>query len=339
MIAMWPMTGLIAYLTLFARASSVLILAVGSTQAAMHRVHSASEVESVIELGDLSPGDTIVWADNELTDQVLNIKGVSGTRSDPITLRAATPGGVILRGESQFSLGAQWWVIQGFRFDGSSGGPNNYNTVQFRSRSGKSAQHVRLTNCALTNLTVRESSSKWLLIYGRFNTVDHCHFSGKNSKGALVTVELGYLGTKETAEHRVEWNYFGDITPQEGSDNEAIRIGSSGDQNKPATCFVGRNYFVRCNGENEVVSNKSSINTYFANTFRQCNGALVLRHGHHARVEGNYFFGDGAEDAGGIRVVDSHHHIVNNHLQELNRHHMELGIFDPRRQPTFWWIE
>ena len=30
------------------------------------------------------------------------------------------------------------------------------------------------------------------------------------------------------------------------------------------------------------------------------------------------FFGDGAENAGGIRVVDSHHKIINNYLQDLN---------------------
>ena len=43
----------------------------------------------------------------------------------------------------------------------------------------------------------------------------------------------------------------------------------------------------------------------------------MLRHGHHARVEGNWFFGDGAKDAGGVRVVDSHHTIVNNYFQDL----------------------
>ena len=75
--------------------------------------------------------------------------------------------------------------------------------------------------------------------------------------------------------------------------------------------------FFRCNGENEIVSNKSSYNRYTANTFRQCDGSLVLRHGHHATVNGNYFLGDGAKDAGGIRINDSHHRIFNNYMQDL----------------------
>ena len=42
-----------------------------------------------------------------------------------------------------------------------------------------------------------------------------------------------------------------------------------------------------------------------------------MRHGHHAKVDRNFFFGDGAKNSGGIRVVDSHHEITNNYLQDL----------------------
>lgn len=208
-------------------------------------------------------------------------------------------------------------MIKGFHFDGRSGEFNSYNSVEFRGRGDVGAQHVRLTNCAMTNLIAEDTSSKWIQLFGRHNRIDHCWFSGKNSRGALITVELGYLNANQTAEHQIAWNYIADFAPQPGTDNEAIRIGSSEDQYKRAKCLVERNLFFRCNGENEVITNKSSFNTYRSNTFRQCNGALVLRHGHHARVEGNFFFGDGAADSGGIRVSDSHHVIVNNYMQDL----------------------
>ena len=136
----------------------------------------------------------------------------------------------------------------------------------------------------MTNLIAKGNSSKWVQLFGRHNVIDHCHFSGKKSKGALITVELGDLESNETAEHRIAWNYFADFAFQEGTDNETIRVGYSGDQNKPATCLIERNLFFRCDGENEIITNKSSFNTYRFNTFRRCNGALVLRHGHHARV-------------------------------------------------------
>lgn len=282
-----------------------------------HNVSSADEVEALMASGNLAAGDSIVWADGIANDVELNFEGVDGTEAGPITLRAATPGGVILRGESQFRLGAGWWVIEGFHFDGGQDEINSYNTVQFRGNSGTPALNCRLTNCAFTNLTTDEQTSKWILVYGRSNSIDHCHFSGKNSKGALITVELGYLEANSSADHVISDNYFSDVAPQDGTDNETIRIGSSQDQNKRAHCVVRRNYFTRCNGEPEIVSSKSSYNVFEKNTFRQCDGSLVLRHGHHATVEGNCFFGDGAQDAGGIRVVDSHHVIVNNYLQDL----------------------
>lgn len=281
------------------------------------KVDSADEVESLIESGKLSAGDTIVWSSGTYKDVELDIEGVNGTKDRPITLRAARPGKVIIRGESQFKVGAQHWVIQGFHFTGRNGETNAFNTFQFRSNSGKPAQHVRMTDCAFTNLRTNEETSKWVLVYGRFNSIDHCHFSGKNKKGALVTVELGRLEDDETAEHQFTRNYFADVAPQKGSDNETIRVGTSHDQNKPARCIVRENYFVGCDGEPEIISNKSSYNLYERNTFRQCNGALVLRHGQHARVEGNFFFGDGAKNSGGVRVIDSNHTVVNNYFQDL----------------------
>ena len=294
------------------------IAATANAESQTHAVASSDEVEALIESGNLSPGDSIVWSDGVFQDVELDIEGVDGTKEAPITLRAATPGGVVLRGESQFKVGAKWWIVEGFHFDGDETGVNNYNTFQFRSNGGTSAQHTCLNNCAFTNLKTDGETSKWVLMYGHANSINRCHFSGKSSKGALVTVELAYVPEGATAGHIISGNYFADVAPQPGTDNETIRIGSSKDQNKRAQCVVRGNYFVRCNGENEIISSKSSYNVFERNTFRQCEGALVLRHGHHATVAGNFFYGDGAENAGGIRVVDSHHVIVNNYLQGLS---------------------
>ena len=51
---------------------------------------------------------------------------------------------------------ARWWGIEGFHFDGSDGAVNSYNPVQFRSRGGVAAEHVRLCNCAMTDLVERD---------------------------------------------------------------------------------------------------------------------------------------------------------------------------------------
>ena len=281
------------------------------------KVSSSEEVERLLDSGKVAAGDTIAWTKGEYNDVALNVEGVDGSLSKPITLKAETPGSVVFPGKSQFKIGAANWTIKGFHFDGSEDESNAYNTFQFRSNGGRAARNVTLANCAFTNLKTEKETSKWVLIFGQSNAIENCHFSGKNSKGALVTVELGCLGDGETADHLITRNYFGDFLPQAGNDNETIRIGSSEDQHKPASCVVRDNYFFRCDGEPEIISSKSSYNSFERNTLRQCNGSLVLRHGHHTRVEGNFFIGDGAADAGGIRVVDSHHLIVNNYFQDL----------------------
>ena len=283
----------------------------------VHRVTSGDAIGDLIEEGKLAAGDEIVWADGVYKDQEIEINGIDGTETIPFTIRAETPGGVVLVGESQLRINGKWWVISGFHFDKTDVGPSAYNAVQFRGSGNLGAENVRMTNCAFTSLDNGESSSKWVQIYGRHNRIDHCHFSGKPNKGALITVELGDLAADQSAEHLIQWNYFADFKPNEGSDNETIRVGFSGDQNKPARCVVEHNLFFQCDGENEIISNKSSHNRYSSNTFRKCNGALVLRHGHHATVNGNFFFGEGATNAGGMRVNDSHHRIFNNYLQDL----------------------
>ena len=81
------------------------VLLISSADAATHSVESAEQVEVLIKSGKLSAGDTIVWADNEYSDVTLKLDDVHGTRENPITLRAATPGGVVLRGQSRFHIG------------------------------------------------------------------------------------------------------------------------------------------------------------------------------------------------------------------------------------------
>ncbi|MGJ8642515.1 MAG: polysaccharide lyase 6 family protein [Luteolibacter sp.] len=301
-----------SYLKFSRNLSWLWLLGMGLASAAEYSIGSSDDLEEL----KLAAGDVIIWKDGVYKDQEIRLNGMDGTDENPITLRAETDGGVKLQGESQITIGAKHWLIQGFHFDGS-GGLSNYNAVQFRGSGDAGAEHVTLSHCAFTDLDNGDDSAKWVQIYGRYNTIRNCHFSGKKNLGALITVELGSLEADEVAGHVIEYNYFADFAFGKGTDNECIRVGYSGDQNKPATCKIQHNFFIRCNGENEIISNKSSYNTYYHNTFRESNGALVLRHGHHATVDSNYFFGDGATDSGGIRVVDSHHVIQNNYMEGL----------------------
>jgi hypothetical protein len=47
-----------------------------AVQAATHQVRSANQVESLIKAGKLAPGDEVIWAAGEYSNEVLNIEGV-----------------------------------------------------------------------------------------------------------------------------------------------------------------------------------------------------------------------------------------------------------------------
>ncbi|MGB3006969.1 MAG: chondroitinase-B domain-containing protein, partial [Chitinophagaceae bacterium] len=57
---------------------------------------------------------------------------------------------------------------------------------------------------------------------------------------------------------------------------------------------------------------KSCGNIIRNNVFKECQGAVVLRHGNNNTVEGNIFLGNGKESTGGVRVINECNWIVNN---------------------------
>jgi poly(beta-D-mannuronate) lyase len=80
-----------------------------------------------------------------------------------------------------------------------------------------------------------------------------------------------------------------------------------------AHSLVEHNLFVKCNGENETISNKSGGNVYRYNTFRDSVGELTLRHGNHCEVYGNFFF-----NTHGLRFFGDDHRIYSNYFENCN---------------------
>jgi hypothetical protein len=76
--------------------------------------------------------------------------------------------------------------------------------------------------------------------------------------------------------------------------------------------------FEDCNGDPEIISVKCNKNTIAHNTFVRCLGTVSLRHGNETVIEGNFFFGEGIEGTGGVRIYGSNHKIINNFFQGLN---------------------
>lgn len=288
------------------------------TQATEYEISSDDEFNNLT----LVAGDVVTWLDGTYSDQQIKWNGQMGTESASIILKAETPGGVIFTGDSRINFYGSYLIVDGFYWKGGEGANNH---IEFRRNGSDTdfAMNCTIRNCAFDNLlTAEPDKSRWIVLYGSGNIVENCSFINKLSAGALILVELEYA-TGITPGHVIRKNYFYNITPKDAfstnsGDSEAIRIGVSSDQSVSAQVLVEGNYFQAADGENEIITNKSADNTFLRNTFRNCRGSLVLRHGSGAHIEGNFFLGEGKAKSGGIRVSDRDHVIINNYMQGLN---------------------
>jgi poly(beta-D-mannuronate) lyase len=272
-------------------------------------VSNASEINSA--MNNAQPGDTLTMMNGMWTNQNLVFQG-SGTEGAPILLRVETPGCVILNGRSTLRIAGNYLVVDGLRFIGgysASGG-----VVEFRN-GGLESNHSRLTNCSIVdyNPSSRSTGYKWVSIYGTHNRVDHCYFEGKNHLGTTVTVWLD----GRVNYHQIDHNYFAYRPPLGENGGETIRVGTSDWSLTDSYTTVEFNYFEQCNGEIEIISNKSCENIYRYNTFVECEGALTLRHGNRCNVYGNFFFGNKKDLTGGVRIIGEDHKVYNNYFEGL----------------------
>lgn len=276
-------------------------------------VTTLTELNSAIATAD--PGDTILMANGTWTDTVI-IFNTDGLPEQPITLRAVTDGQVSMEGASRLRIAGDYLIVQGLHFTNGSVSDGAH-VIEFRNGSSDLANNSRLTHCAITDYNPSDSSTnyKWVSVYGMNNRVDHCAFSGMNHAGVTLTIWLGTDAPPNNT--RIDHNLFRDHAEGNGNGFETIRIGTSSRSLQDSKAIVEDNYFFRCDGEIEIISNKSVGNIYRRNTFESCSGQLTLRHGNECLVEGNYFLGNGVSGSSGVRVIGEDHIIINNYFENL----------------------
>jgi len=258
------------------------------------------------------PGDTITLSNGEWKDQHI-VMHANGTEQLPIVVRAETAGSVILNGSSTLRFSGTYIIVDGLLFKGGMLEKND--VIEFRTASDKLAENCRLTNCAIVDYNPEDkwTEYKWVSMYGKKNRIDHCTFINKNNQGTLLVVWLGETPNDNLIDH----NYFGP-RPEHGENGaEIIRIGTSDWSMFTSRTIVEHNYFYSCDGEVEIISNKSCENIYRYNTFVECAGTLTLRHGNRCLVYGNYFFGNKKKNTGGVRLIGEDHKVFNNYFNGL----------------------
>src|SRR5690606_5936821 len=161
----------------------------------------------------------------------------------PITLKAETPGEVILTGVSSLTVDGEYLVVDGLYFKDGFASPR----VIYYTPNCK---YSRPTNPAIMNYNDDGNlmpDIRWVVIRGSDVTVDNCYFKNKTAFGVLLE------GTGER--FLFENNYFGYFESDSANGRETVRVLSSDDTRKQAheryACesIVRNNFFDRCDGE------------------------------------------------------------------------------------------
>jgi len=293
--------------------SGLFLLSLAPVQHVMaeeFRIHPGTDLQDL--LGKVAAGDSIVLANGTWTDAKLRFESLPGRADKPIHVRAESPGKVVLTGAVEFRVSGKHVVVSGLVFRN----PQRVSDVfDLRTHSKRHAHNCRVTDCVFeqTAGSKNDKDSRWLNIYGTHNRIDHCYFAGKRNRGTTLVVWVSPV----IGSHRIDHNHFGPRPELGKNGGETIRIGTSDVSELNNRTVVERNYFDRCNGEGEIISNKSCENIYRHNLFDRSEGTLTLRHGHRCEVDGNVFLGHTASDTGGVRIIGSDHRVTHNHFEGL----------------------
>ena len=266
-------------------------------------------------LKQLAPGDAIVLKNGTWQDFEIGFFA-EGKAGSPVTLRAETPGKVILSGRSNLRLAGNHLVVEGLVF--KNGHTPTQEVISFKRDDRHLANHSRVTQVVIDgfNNPDRDAVDYWVALYGKHNRFDHSYLAGKRNLGVTVAVVLNGKGSQEN-HHRIDRNYFGPRPILGSNGGETLRVGTSPYSLTDSNTLIENNYFDRCDGEVEIISIKSGKNVIRNNVFFESRGSLTLRHGNGNLVEGNVFFGNGVENTGGIRVINRDQIVRNNYLEGL----------------------
>ena len=273
---------------------------------------SVSTPQELVKTGiQAKAGDTVVIKSGNYLNCNLIISA-KGTARQPIVFMAQVPGGVHFTGNSYLHITGTYITVSGVVFKDGYAGKNH--VWQF-SHGKEVANNSRITASSIQsfNNPLRLDENHWLTLSGKNNRVDHCNFTDKTNLGVLVAVLLDDDRSRIN-NHSIDSNYFGIRKPLGSNAGEMIRVGVSQHCTFYSNTVIKNNFFEYCDGETEIVSIKSCGNKVVGNVFKECQGAVVLRHGNDNTVEGNLFYGNDKEGTGGVRVINEGNWIVNNFM-------------------------
>ena len=299
-------------------AKSMNIVQQGNAVSKEILVSNSVELNSAI--ASAKPGTVIVMKEGVWTDVVINFNAIANS-TESITLRAQTPGKVILNGGSKLIFSKPNLVVEGLLFKKGVITKKDASVISFES------ENCRLTNSGIIDYNPADFNTEyyWVLFNGSHNRVDHCYFTGKNNKQPVIQ-----NGEVNARYNQVDRCYIKDIPyVAKANGREILRIFGYGHADQAgddgAYFTVEYNLFDHAHGEGtEIVSLKSNHNIVRYNTVIASKGGLVGRRGKYNTFEGNFIFGKGEPGTSGIRVAGPYQRVINNYVSDVTEDGLRL---------------
>lgn len=279
----------------------------------------STEVKSTAELltaiSTAKPGDEILLEDGDFNGETIRFSA-KGTIEKPIVIKAKNNGKAIVT--VPVKIDGEHLSVEGIRF----------------SEKGNleiSGKNCRISRCIWSDA----KSGKWLRVLAGSSEmeIDHNLFENKtNNREMDRNCQLIQIVVRnENERHHIHHNLFREIPKgKTGNGFETLQLITENNPFDPpgghSKSIIEDNLFIRCNGESEIISVKSNGNIIQRNTFHACAGSLVLRHGDDNVVTGNFFFGDGEKNSGGVRLQGTGQIVANNYFNGLGQ--LSLGMMD-----------
>lgn len=298
--------------TIFLIASLLMAMVASATD---YRVTTAEEFNR--QAKKVVAGDRLVLAEGAWHDAKLVLKRAQGTAEQPITVTVEAKGKTTLEGSSNIRFSGEYIVVEGLVFQNPKDTMQKM-VIEFKTSATDYANHSVVRECVVRDFNPSDKTfqTTWLSLWGKDNEVAYCYFGGKTNQGTTFIVWPNDSLSTEN-HHRIHHNYFAYRRPLGGNGGETIRIGTSHVCKNNSQTILEDNYFEHCSGEVEIVSIKSCENIIRRNTFYECEGSLVLRHGDRNQAYDNIFIGNNKRHTGGIRIVNKGHKVYNNLFYKL----------------------
>ncbi len=296
-----------------------------------HYVTNSSTWTTV--MNNLGSGDTIIVTGSYSSG--LTMKNKLAAPGQPVVIKPVTPQGTTL-----YSLeinNCENIIVQEFKF-----GPNTTGALvkvvnsKYIKILKNIFDHKNVTQSGQCSIVTTQGSDTIEVAYNSFLDKNYGNVSGSY-------IKTQYDAPNITKNMHIHHNYFYNILPMPAatsggfngdSDRETIVFGISASQDIVTNHIVEYNLFEDCDGENEIITVKTSRNIIRYNTFKNCLGSVSVRFGRDTEVYGNFFIGSGDSSSinspnyqtGGVRVYGINHKVFNNYFRGLTGNSYRIPV-------------